>query len=449
MKRVLTIAASDSGGGAGIQADIKTITFMGGYAMSALTALTAQDTTGVKGIYKVPIDFIAQQIDTVVSDLGVDAVKTGMLVDAEVIEIVSRKLKAHHITKIVVDPVMVSKSGVPLLAKDAYTFLKRELIPLALVLTPNLYEASMLTGKAVRTIAQMKVASKKIHQMGARNVLVKGGHLKGNPVDILYDGKEYYEFEAQRVTTNNTHGTGCTLSAALATEIAKGVPLVQAVSHAKEFTAASLKFSLALGKGCGPVNPAASFTRYQEMVRCSDELKRALKKLKAGEIGHLIPEVQSNLGYALPHATSAEEVIAFPGRIVRVNQSIAILADPLPGASRHLAQVILTVMNHHPELRSAMNIKYSPEIIKRCRALKFTLGRFNRNDEPQHIKMREGASLSWGIERLLSKSNAVPDSIYDMGEVGKEPMVRIIGRTPLEVAEKVLHIARLKVRSRV
>jgi len=441
MKRILTIAASDSGGGAGIQADLKTIALMGGFGMSAITALTAQNTMGVKKIQKVPVSFIAKQIDTVISDIGVDAVKTGMLVNAKVIETISYKLRAHHITKVVVDPVMVAESGVSLLAEDAHLSLKRELIPLAFLATPNLYEASILSGKRIKTISQMKEVSKKIYQMGAQNVLVKGGHLKGKPIDILYDGKEFYKFEAERIKTKNTHGTGCTFSAALATEIAKGISITQAVKNAKDFITTSIRFSLELGKGYGPVNPYASFINNQTVLYCSNELKCALQKLEKGNIDHLIPEVQSNLGYALPHATSVQEVIAFPGRIIRLNHGITTVADPMPGASRHIAQIILTVMKYRKDLRSAMNIRYSPEIIKKCRSLKFKLGTFNRKDEPLDIKKKEGASLNWGIERMLSKKKIVPEIIYDQGDRGKEPMVRIIGRNPLEVVEKVLKIA--------
>ena len=440
MKRILTIAASDSGGGAGIQADLKTITLMGSFGMTAITALTAQNTTGVKTIQKIPVSFIANQIDAVISDIGVDAVKTGMLVDTNVIETVSYKLRDYHITKVIVDPVILSKGGMPLMKKEAYASLKRELIPLAFLITPNLYEASIITGKKVDTVTHMKEASKKIHQMGAQNVLIKGGHLKGKPVDILYDGKEFHEFDSERIKTKHTHGTGCTLSAAIATEIANGVPLIKAVKHAKDFIITSIRFSLDLGKGYGPVNPYASFRQHQEIMKCSHELKRALKKLTEGNIGHLIPEVQSNLGYALPHATNLQEVLAFPGRIIKFNRSIATVADPAPGASCHIAQIILTMMKHRSDLRSAMNIRYSPEIIRRCRTFKFKIGTFDRKDEPKRIKKKEGESLSWGIENVLSKKRVIPEIIYDLGDIGKEPIVRVLGRNPLEVANIVLKI---------
>ena len=441
MKRILTIAASDSGGGAGIQADLKAITLMGGFGMSAVTALTAQNTQGITKIQKVPVSFIASQIDAVFSDIGVDAVKTGVLVDSRVVEMVARKLRSLQGVRVVVDPVMVATSKVPLLSEDAYPSLKKALIPLAFLVTPNLYEASMLTGKRVEKSVQMKEAARILHQMGAQNVLVTGGHLKGKPIDILYDGRDFYEFEAERTTTSNTHGTGCTFSAAVATELGKGVPLIEAVKHAKEFVTTAIRFSLNLGHGCGPLNPYAAFARNEELRSCGDELKRALDILSEGSIGHLIPEVQSNLGYALPHAACSDDVVAFPGRIVKLDRSIATVGEPRAGASRHVAQIILTVMHHSSDFRSAMNIKYSSAIVSKCRSLQFTCAQFDRRDEPQQIKTREGASLSWGIERLLSKKRVVPDIIYDRGDDGKEPMVRVIGKNPSDVAHKVVQIA--------
>ena len=441
MRRILTIAASDSGGGAGIQADLKTIALMGGFGMSAITALTAQNTTGVHAVHPVPAHFVARQINAVISDIGIDAVKTGMLVNGGIIRTVSRILRCQAEPKIIVDPVMVAKGGAVLLDKKAYPALKEELIPLAFIITPNLYEASVLTDKSTETVSNMKRAARAIQRMGAHNVLVKGGHLKGKAIDILYDGKDCYELAADRIATRNTHGTGCTLAAALATEIANGTPLLQAAHNAKDFVTGAIRCSMNLGSGYGPLNPYASFSRHQEVLHCSAELKRALGTLKDDAIGHLIPEVQSNLGYALPLASGPHDVVAFPGRIIRINKGITAVADPLPGASRHIAQIILTVMKYRGDLRSAMNIRYSPEIIRKCRALRLRLGIFDRVDEPATVKATEGTSLSWGIDRLISKKGIVPDIIYDLGDTGKEPMVRVIGINPMDVAETVLAIA--------
>ncbi len=256
MKRVLTIAGSDSGAGAGIQADLKAITLLGGYGMTVVTAVTAQNTVGVQAIYEIPVRFVERQIDSVLSDIGADAIKTGMLVSREIIEVVSRKIKQYNVKTVVVDPVMVSKHGRFLLRKDAQDALVRKLIPLAWVITPNLAEASTLTGLNVSSLKEMKEAARLIHELGARHVVMKGGHLKGMPVDLLYDGKNYHELKGPRVPSENTHGTGCAFASAIATHLASGDRVDEAVKKAKIFVTMAIESGLRLGKGTGPVNPS-------------------------------------------------------------------------------------------------------------------------------------------------------------------------------------------------
>ncbi len=438
MKRVLTIAGSDSGGGAGIQADLKAITLLGGYGMSVVTALTAQNTTGVQAIHEIPAPFVAQQIDAVLSDIGADAVKTGMLANAEIIEVVTRKIKQYHTKKLVVDPVMMAKGGAPLLRKEAENALIRRLIPLALVVTPNLDEAAALTGQRVRSVEEMKKAAYQIHRMGPRYVLIKGGHLRGDAIDLLFDGKSYVELKSARIETKNTHGTGCTFASAIATLIAREDPVPEAVRKAKTFVTMAIQAGLSLGKGAGPTNPFAYVLRELERYRVTRELKGALERLKEESLGHLIPEVSSNLGYALPGAESMEDVAAFPGRIVRFKNSVASLSDPEFGASRHIARIILTVMNFDPEYASAMNIRYSKAVIAGLKRKGFMIGYFDRKLEPRSVKEREGSSLEWGVHQVLRKMKRVPDFIYDEGDLGKEPMIRVLGKNPMEVVQKVL-----------
>jgi len=268
MYRALTIAGSDSGGGAGIQADLKTFAALGVYGMSALTAITAQNTVGVQGVFELPADFVGLQIDSVVTDIGVDAVKTGMLANTEIIAMVAAKVREHNLPNLVVDPVMVAKSGDPLLREDAYQALVRELIPLAKVLTPNLHEARALTGLEIGSLEQMREAARAIHELGAQNVVVKGGHLPGSDesVDILYDGHDFIEFTAPRVETRNTHGTGCTFASAIAAELAKGKSVTEAVRAAKEFITMALQHSLTLGHGHGPTNHFAALYQKASLV---------------------------------------------------------------------------------------------------------------------------------------------------------------------------------------
>lgn len=266
VSRALTIAGSDSGGGAGIQADLKTFTVLDVFGMSALTAITAQNTLGVHGIYNLPLEAIEQQIDAVASDIGVDAVKTGMLSQVPIIETVARKIKENNIRNLVVDPVMVAKGGARLLENDSQQALIDHLLPLATVVTPNLPEAEVLIGREIRTLADMQEAAKIIHSFGVKNVVVKGGHLEGDAIDILFDGDGFEQFQSVRHETQHTHGTGCTFSAAITAELAKGRSVREAVETAKEFITCAIRDTLGLGQGHGPTNHWA-YGRQQQAVK--------------------------------------------------------------------------------------------------------------------------------------------------------------------------------------
>lgn len=259
--RALTIAGSDSGGGAGIQADLKTFSALGVFGMSAVTALTAQNTTGVFAVHEVPPEVVAKQIDAVVEDIGVDAAKTGMLSSAPIIEAVADRIRHHRIDRLVVDPVMVAKSGAPLLRPEAQEALRRRILPLALVVTPNLPEAEALLGRAVRNRDGMRDAARALRDLGPKTVLVKGGHLAGDPVDVFYDGEAFEELRAERVPARHTHGTGCVLSAAIASYLSQGLPVREAVRKGKEFVTEAIRYGLPLGKGVGPCNPLFRWLR--------------------------------------------------------------------------------------------------------------------------------------------------------------------------------------------
>lgn len=264
----VTIAGSDSSGGAGIQADLKTFAALGVYGASVIAALTAQNTKGVTGIHDVPADFIGQQIDAVFSDLDVGAVKIGMLSQVAAIQAVAEGLARHKAKNIVLDPVMIATSGDRLLADDAIVALRNELIPMALVITPNLPEAAALTGASLaRNEREMEIQAREILALGARNVLIKGGHSEGaDSVDLLVGQGEVVRLSAMRVATQNTHGSGCTLSSAIAAELAKGHPLIAAVQEAKAYVTAAIAAAdrLRIGRGHGPLNhfPDQAQTRW-------------------------------------------------------------------------------------------------------------------------------------------------------------------------------------------
>jgi hydroxymethylpyrimidine/phosphomethylpyrimidine kinase len=255
--RVLIIAGSDSGGGAGIQADLKTVSALGAFGMTAITALTAQNTTGVYGVLEIEPKFVVGQIEACVSDIGCDAVKTGMLASTAIIDAVAAAISDRRLAPLVVDPVMIAKSGAPLLNPDAVEALKTKLLPLATVVTPNLHEAGALTGREIKTLEQMREAARAIRELGPENVVIKGGHLESTAADVLYDGHEFTEFRAERIDTKNTHGTGCIFASAIAASLAQKKTVRESVTAAKDFVTAAIRASLAIGKGYGPANPMA------------------------------------------------------------------------------------------------------------------------------------------------------------------------------------------------
>jgi hydroxymethylpyrimidine kinase/phosphomethylpyrimidine kinase/thiamine-phosphate diphosphorylase len=255
--RVLTIAGSDSGGGAGIQADLKTITLLGAFGMSAITVLTAQNTLGVADVFPAPAAFVRQQAELVLDDIGADAVKTGMLYDAGIVATVAELLERYGLAA-VVDPVMLAKGGAPLLRDDAVTAVREQLLPRTFLLTPNLPEAEALTGLTIRTLDEMADAARRLRQMGARHVLVKGGHrAAGDATDLLLAGGTLHLLPGERIATGNTHGTGCSYAAALATLLAKGLALPDAAQQAKRFISAAIAAAVPIGHGHGPINHAA------------------------------------------------------------------------------------------------------------------------------------------------------------------------------------------------
>ncbi len=254
--KALTIAGSDPSGGAGIQADLKTFSRLGVYGMAVIAAMTAQNTLGVASVAEVAPDFVAEQLDAVLMDLPPDCTKTGMLLTAPVIDVVAQKVKQYRIRNLVMDPVMVSTSGAPLLNSDARSAFRRSLLPLALLITPNAEEAHALTGKTILTAGDMEEAALQIHGMGARHVLIKGGHVPGDEAaDVLFDGKEFVHFPGARISARDTHGTGCVHSAAITAYLASGKSVHEAVQLGKEFVKNAIRNGLRIGGGIGPCDP--------------------------------------------------------------------------------------------------------------------------------------------------------------------------------------------------
>ncbi len=443
---VLTIAGSDSSGGAGIQADLKTFAALGVHGASAIVAVTAQNTRSVMGVQEINAEIIKKQIDAVVEDLGVDAAKTGMLGSSGIVSTVARTIRRYRFP-LVVDPVMISKSGAQLLREDAVETLIKELLPLAAVVTPNVPEAERLTGSKVSSLDDAREASRKIvEEYHARAAVVKGGHIGGDEsTDVLYSNGKFKEFRGPRIKTKNTHGTGCTFSGAIAAELAKGNDIAEAVGRAKAFVSRAIEYALPIGKGNGPVNPPSWLLIPAEKLHVIESIKEGIRVIESSpEVAKVVPEVQMNLAMALPsfYARSQADVAAVPGRLVKIDGRMKASSQPAFSSSSHLARALLTAMKHDERIRAVANIKYSKAVLAAARRLGYSVTFFDRRSEPSSLKAREGATLPWVIERAIEKTGAVPDMIYDTGDIGKEPMVRIFGIDAVDVAGKVVNIAK-------
>ncbi|MBW2163221.1 MAG: bifunctional hydroxymethylpyrimidine kinase/phosphomethylpyrimidine kinase [Deltaproteobacteria bacterium] len=442
---VLTIAGSDSGGGAGLQQDLKVFTVLGSYGSSVVTALTAQNTLGVHAIEPVTPDFVGKQLDAVLEDIRPTAIKTGMLANAAIVEIVADRL-GRHINKdtiLVVDPVMVSKNGHRLLEQDAVDVLRTRLLPLADVFTPNIPEAEVLLGRRIQTQEDMRLAAVDFLKLAdCPCVILKGGHLHDqNPVDVLAHKEGILEITGTRIPTRHTHGTGCTFSAALLVFLARGLGIENAAQKAKEFVTRAIRGAVPVGKGVGPTNPLSVIEDDIARYPVIEALEKAWLRLLSLHCRSLVPEVQMNLGYALPWASSVQDVAAFPGRIVALGEGVARIRGPAYGVSSHVARIILTAMGHDRGYRSAMNIRYDLGYLKRAQDLGYSMAEFSRKDEPKKVKFREGSTLVWGVKRAIDGSGVVPDIIHDAGDIGKEPIIRVLGHDPLEVVDKALRLA--------
>ncbi len=428
MKRdvALTIAGSDSGAGAGIQADLKTFSALNVYGVTVITALTAQNTQRVLKTFALPKDFVEAQLKAVHEDFEVKAAKTGMLATKDIIKAVSKNVGDYPL---VVDPVMISETGYRLISEDAVETLKNELLPKATLVTPNIREASILSGVEIKNVEDMKAACKKIAEF-CNGVLIKGSHLLlDESVDVLFLNGKFYEFSTKRLE-KRTHGSGCTFSAAIAAYLAMGYDVVESVRMAKKFIFRAILESEKIGKGVEPVYQFGEVFEGYYRYEVIEGLRRALEELKKLKIEKVIPEVGINIVYAIPSAKDIKDVAGIRGRINKY-----LHGDVYFGASEHVAKIVLEAMKHDQEYRSAMNIKFDSRILEICRKLGYTVSSFSRDEEPENV-----SSMEWGTRKAIEKVRKVPDIIYDLGAVGKEPMIRILGKNPLEVVRKLKNI---------
>ena len=436
---VMTIAGSDSGGGAGVEADLKTFSALGVFGTCVITAITAQNTRGIRDIFPVPPGIVRAQIQAILEDIPVEIVKTGMLHSHETMSIIAEFIDEYDI-RMVADPVFKAGTGKSLIIKNDIDFLIDVILPRAEIITPNVFEAEIISGIEIEDLDDMKEAARRITDLGAKSVIIKGGHLREDEKvrDLLYHKGAFRIFEKPRIKIK-PHGGGCVFSAAIASFMAMGYDLEIAVENAERFIEISFIGAFKIGSGNIPVNPMAYIYNEAEKVRIIEELEAAASMIERDP--RFIPfaaEVGIQLAMASPYPRGREDVAAIDGRIVKVKSGLKAVGPVRFGASRHIANVILTAMRYNPRIRAAMNLHYDPRLVEAFKRIGCKVACFDRRLEPDKVKRMEGRSLRWGVEDVVRRIGYIPDVIYDKGDVGKEPMIRILGRSISEVIEKTL-----------
>ena len=437
MKIALSIAGSDSGGGAGIQADLKTFSALGVYGCTAVTAITAQNTKQVADIFETSGSMVEQQIRSIMIDMPPNAIKIGMVYSSPIIDAVYRSIKSAKVP-IVLDPILAAGTGAKLLRRDAYESFVSKLIPVSTLITPNKIEAEKLAGIAIRTENEAIEAARKIKKIGAENVIVKGGHFESAQVmDLMLDSRDnLIKFTNPRVKIKESHGSGCNFSSAVTAYLAEGMTLKQACKMANQYVHAALKNVVRIGKGLPITNPLSAIYRDANCYRTQVALQQAVDQVNMLDgFYRLIPETQTNFVYALFNAADISDVAAVRGRIVKFDNTVSPASCVKFGASSHVASAVIAYMTIDPAFRSAINIKFEERLIKVCKSL-FSVASYDRSREPKKIKRKEGSSILWGISNALSK-NPKADVIYHTGDLGKEPMINVFGRNPSQVLSKI------------
>ena len=440
----LTIAGSDSGGGAGIQADLKTMEARGAFGTSAITAVTAQNTRGVERVHILPVEEVAAQYEAVVSDFDVRAVKTGMLAEAPMIERVTEWV-ADADAPAVVDPVMVAASGDRLLdpaGEDAYEDLIRE----ATLVTPNADEAAVLTGVEPVDAETSRRAGEALVEAGASAALVTGGHVRGGDEDgdsvrdVLVTADGAREFVHPRVDTDATHGSGCALSSAVAAELAHGTSLEPAVERAVDFLARAVRYPLDVGGGYGPVNHAVELRERAARQPTAEDVASVVRAFVDADVRPLVPEVGMNVVGATPYAESVGETAAVEGRITRTMDGVQPNRGVRFGASSHVARFLLSAREFDPSLRFAVNCRFDADVEAALSTLPGPVAAFDRDAEPADVKREEGSTMGWGARRAFESAAGTPVAVVDRGEVGKEAIVKLLAPDAETLRERALSL---------
>ena len=422
---ILSIGGSDPSSGAGIQSDIKTFSNHNVYGFTVVTAITSQNTRKVTSIEPVSTKSLKSQLDSILSDFHVNAIKIGMVYNSQIIKMIHSKLRNIKVP-IIVDPIIKSTTGTTLLKKSALHDYKKMIIPLADVITPNKYEAKILSG-----VTNVHKSAKKIQSMGAKCVIITGATSSNGKIsDFVLEESREYVISGKKIPIKN-HGSGCNYSASIAVSLAKGNTMYNAVKTAKDYVYQSIRNSKNIGKGVNITHKNIS----NGMRELSDSINH-FKQIK--NIYKIIPECQTNFVFAKKNPKNITDVLGISGRLVKSGKEVVTAGEIVYGGSQHVGTAVIQVNKKFPEVRSGLNIKYDPKIISKAKKSKFTVLSYDRSKEPKKSKQKENSSISWGISSSLNAKS--PDIIYHKGDLGKEPMILIFGKNPDDVVKKASKI---------
>jgi hydroxymethylpyrimidine/phosphomethylpyrimidine kinase len=419
---ILSIGGSDPSSGAGIQSDIKTFSNHDAYGFTIVTVITSQNTRKVTSIEPVSTKSLRTQLDSILSDFHIDAIKIGMVYDSQIIKTINSELRNIRVP-IVVDPIIKSTTGAILLKKSALRDYKKMIIPLADVITPNKFEAKVLSG-----ISNTNKSAKKIQSMGAKCVIITGATSSNGKIsDFVLEENMNYVISGKKIPIKN-HGSGCNYSASIVVSLANGNTIRNAVKIAKDYVYQSIRNSKKIGKGVNITHKNIS----NGMRELSDSINH-FKQIK--NIYKIIPECQTNFVFAKKNPRNIMDVLGISGRLVKAGKEVVTAGEITYGGSQHVGTAVIQVCKKFPEIRSGLNIKYDPKIISNAKKSKFTVLSYDRSKEPKRSKQRENSSIVWGISNCLNAKS--PDIIYHKGDIGKEPMILIFGNNPVEIIQKV------------
>lgn len=425
-KQVLSIAGSDSGAGAGVQADLKTFSALRVYGATVITSVTSQNTKSVNEIFDLPKKHIESQIKSILDDFEIKAVKIGMLHTKKVMESVFESLIDRNL-KVVLDPVMVAESRDLLLQPEALGLYKNKFLEIADILTPNRVEAQKLSGTMIENERDLIDAARKIIEFGPSYVVVTGGNEDGD--DFIVTKANSKKLEGKRFKVKS-HGSGCTFSSAIASYIARGFSDFNSIKKAHKFTKNTIKYSHSVGSGSKPVNQFAINEIEIQKHRALENTKEAIRNLPTG-FEKLIPQVGTNIAMSIKKPEDVNDVVGVPGRIVSTDEGFEVVGCPRFGGSSHVARLLIEANSFNEETRAAMNIKYSNRYIERLKKEGLSIESFKREE------VSEKNTMTSGTKKAINKFGGVPDVIYDRGDIGKEPMIRILGHSSTGVVKKI------------